>query len=118
MATHEVVHRKLDEAVNIFIEEFDRLQRFAPTATEPRTALLNLAGANFPESDVWELEPLFRKGCQDPNPEVRRSAMGFVTRYLGTASTNVLEDIAQHSRPEVRGDVLQYLKKLAEETKK
>lgn len=114
MSTYSVIDAKLEEAADIFTEEFRRLQQ-APTAIERRIALLYYAGRNFPESEIQRLVPLYRRGCEDPNPEVRRSAMQFVTDCLGAGSDQLLEEIAEHSNPSIQNEILLYLRELRED---
>jgi len=105
-ATDELVKTKLDEAVNIFTAELDRLQRSAPQETELRMFFIDRAVANFPDGYVLKLKPFLHKGCEDSDPTVRRMAMKYAIQSLGFGG---LKDISQHMTSEVRDEILQYL---------
>ena len=117
VATWDVYEEKLQEAASIFTAELDYLQQTAPGEADVRADLLFYASVHFPGGRVYNLEALWRNGCQDPHPAVRLMAMKCVTQHLERYSARILTDIAEHSRPEVRDDILQYLQKGAEATK-
>lgn len=110
-ATHRLVQRKLDEAVAMFLEEFERLQARGPETREVRRAILFYSGRNFPESDIGKLEPLFRMGCEDPDPEVRDLALVCVIEYYGKSGIHLLEKYLKNASPETRAELLEFMEK-------
>ncbi len=91
----------------MFTAEFARLQRDEPANTKLRESFLLDASWHFPSRAM--LESLYRRGCDDADAKVRRTAMECVTEFCGPNGPQMLNEFAQHSRPEVRDEILQYL---------
>ena len=112
VATYSVYQEKLGEAVDVFVNEYDRLKADGPRTRNARIDLLHYSARNFPETDIWILSRLFRRGCEDPDPEVRGWALVAVEEYMGSAATTFLQGLSDHPDPLIRSDIRRSLEKI------
>lgn len=115
-ATYFAVQTRLDEAADLFIKEFRRLQRSNQATRELRIDFLINATRHFPRSEADKLFPLFRDGCQDADPEVRNLAMHLLVDYFGKDAIEYLRLFSEHAAPDVRAQILKRIGELTQAT--